>query len=91
MDFSFADTHAYPGRRVRVRDAAMTAGATAMVEFSDGAVANGTVEGFSADEITLAVAPYVTGRGTRIQGKTWILRLDLKTRGWTVARKAPAL
>lgn len=85
MVVTFANTHAYPGCRAVVRDGGNEG--ECLAEFSDGAVAQASSRR-EGEGLALTVASYVTRRGTRIQGKTWLLLPD-GTGGARVERRLP--
>ncbi len=86
MRFEFANTHAYPGCRVRLADEG-NADET-LVQFSDGAIAQGRYSR-DAGAIRLTVMPYTTARGTGIVEKSWTLAPDPKSSGWKVKARLP--
>ncbi|MCE3271243.1 MAG: hypothetical protein K0Q43_4859 [Ramlibacter sp.] len=70
-----ADTHLYPGARLRCLEAAgegsIAAGDPAHVEFSDGVVVAGRFDSAAAAEAVLWVDAYATLRGAKIPAKRW--------------------
>ncbi|HLI14271.1 MAG TPA: hypothetical protein VKY65_21965 [Alphaproteobacteria bacterium] len=89
MRISFHHSHAYPGCRATIADLPREAGraATALVEFSDGAISSATWESAGDGEIAIAVDAYRTARGTHVARKQWRLRrADGSGNDWVVAR-----
>jgi hypothetical protein len=87
-----ADTHLYPGARLRCLDqpgpSRFGAGDAVLVEFSDGNVVNGRIEEARPVEAVLSVEPHRTARCAVITGKRWRLapgpeigHLRVKARG----------
>lgn len=81
MRFAFADTHAYPGCRVRIDES----DPEDLAEFRDGAIAP-VVHRRQSEAVSVTVAPYRTKRGTQIGEKTWILHPRGDRGVWIVAR-----
>ncbi len=81
MRFEFADTHAYPGCRVRLAEE--DNGEETLAQFSDGAVAQARYSR-DGEAIRLTVEPYRTARGSDIAAKSWSLGPDPKSGGWKV-------
>lgn len=87
MRFEFGHTHAYPGCKVRVPDAPENAGDPAcLVEFSDGVTVNGRWRP-SDTGLVVHIPAHRTARGTRIDGKTWLLQPDAGQGRWRVRKK----
>ncbi|WP_411033998.1 hypothetical protein [Shinella sp. BYT-45] len=71
MRFSFPHSHAFPGGRVTVEDAAAAEG-SCVVEFGDGIVLIGEWRPAGTD-IELDVPAYRTAKGTKIDARRWRL------------------
>lgn len=86
----FQDTHCFRGclALFNFNPAANSATTSAVAEFSDGVVANAEVEWISKGEIFVRIESYSTGRGTRIEEKTWRLSYDHTEDFWKVTAKA---
>lgn len=76
-----ANTHLYPGARLRVAlpdsvtDRPTWRGGDALLlEFSDGVVVAGTLGQTHADEVEIALHAYATASGTAVAAKNWRLR-----------------
>lgn len=76
-----ANTHLYPGARLRLAananaaaQPAWRAGEALLLEFSDGVVVPAALRRALADEIDIGVQAYRTASGTRIPPKNWRLR-----------------
>jgi hypothetical protein len=79
----FTHTHVYPGAHCSIETSSRR---KALVEFSDGVVASGTVERRRRDELQLAIDAYTTARGTHIVAKRWELQREAADR-WRVLKR----
>ena len=86
MRFAFADTHAYPGCRVVLDEPAVME--EILAEFSDGSVVP-ALRQETRDGLHLTVGAYTTRGGTRIPGKSWLLRPGAPEGTWRVVRRIP--
>lgn len=93
MILECADSHLYPGCRLRLREARERD--EVRVVFADGSTASAEVEaaeiGAAQGELVVTVAPYRTARGRAIGAKRWRLVPDgdEAAERWRVAAKLP--
>ncbi|MFT4001196.1 MAG: hypothetical protein QM684_13225 [Rhizobium sp.] len=86
MRFEIANTHAYPGCRVRLADEDNADEIVA--QFSDGTIAGARYSRDGSATIRLTISPYRTARGTDIAEKSWILTPDPKGGGWKIKARS---
>lgn len=87
MRVTVLDSHCYPGCPIRTFEDADDS--RALIEFSDGTVVFGDFARHD-DEAILAVPPYSTARGSRIDAKAWRLRADVDPGSWRVKARVTA-
>lgn len=73
--FAAADTHLYPGARLRCLEtpsaAVLRAGDRMLIEFSDGCLASARIGRVAAAGATVTVESYRTARGTSVAARSW--------------------
>ncbi|MDS7594395.1 hypothetical protein [Agrobacterium tumefaciens] len=78
------DSHAYPGCLVST-DRDIAAGPT-HVQFSDGIVAEASIDSIRNDQIIMTINSYTTSKGTAIAQKSWIL-VSLGPDRWRIKQR----
>lgn len=95
--FRAANTHLYPGARLRLVEGGAAAAEVAdavQIEFSDlGCVSGRIAAGSAAQRLEIALTAHRTARGTAVSAKSWFIEpLAGRAGEWRVAaRTAPVL